>query len=193
MDLLGALLTTVLVISGTAFCFTQLLAIIVSLASKYDEEIWQSFQEENDDGTVSLYREAPIDWILTTIGTAIFKLREKGFVEYLAKEDAKTGVYNNRFKEKSYQEVYNKSFLNERKEFLKSEVNKDLINETKRTSFLNDSEKAIYQNLYLEKIAGKENVENLVQERVKKLYAEIELEPVDDEIFSQIVSQSKYN
>lgn len=192
MDLLGALLAAVLVTSGTAFCFTQLLAIIVSLASKYDEEIWQSFQEENDDGTVSLYREVPLDWILTTIGTAIFKLREKGFVEYLAKEDAKTGVYNNRFEKKSYQEIYNKSFLNERKEFLKSEVNKDLINETKRTSFLNDSEKAIYQNLYLKKIAGKENVENLVQERVKELYAELALEPVEDEIFSQIVSQSKY-
>ena len=41
------------------------------------------------------------------------------------------------------------------------------------------------------KITGKENGKNLVKERAEKMYEEIQLEPVENEVFTQLLSQER--
>ena len=167
------------------------MAVVPSIVAK-PSEFAENFEKEDDEGFLHLQiNEDVIEWVLFTIGSLIFTLRKRGYVKHKARKAAESGKYDNRFKKKSFQKIYDKAYLEQRKEEIREKVEYDIKNNLNRTSFLNDKEKAIYQNLYLEKIAGKENGKNLVKERAEKMYEEIELEPVENEVFSQFISQGR--
>lgn len=185
------LLQVLLCVITSLFCVLQIMVAFFSIVAK-PSEFAEHFEKEDDEGFLHLQiNDYAIEWVLFTVGSLISTLRKKGYVKHKAREAAEIGKYDNRFKKKSFQKIYDKAYLEQRKEEIREKVEYDIKNNLNRTSFLNDKEKAIYQNLYLEKITGKENGKNLVKERAEKMYEAIELEPVENEVFSQFISQGR--
>lgn len=185
------LLQILLCVITSLFCVLQIMAVVPSIVAK-PSEFAENFEKEDDEGFLHLQiNEDVIEWVLFTIGSLIFTLRKRGYVKHKARKAAESGKYDNRFKKKSFQKIYDKAYLEQRKEEIRKKVEEDIKNNLNRTFFLNDKEKALYQNLYLEKITGKENGKNLVKERAEKMYEEIQLEPVENEVFTQLLSQER--
>lgn len=180
----------ILLILGIGLGFFQLLGAAFGLFANNEE--WGSLKED-DNGMVDVkLSDSLFDWLFMTIGITILAFRRKSYVRYIAQKAAENKKYDNRFKKNSFKDVYDKAYLAKRKELLEQRVESDLAKGEKTTCFLNDSEKALYQNIYLQKTTGKETIENLVAQRAKELYDEIEFEPVEDHVFEQISAKATH-